>query len=106
MNFRYCSYKSRFVIQFSLSCVRLGEARCKNIYSSVSVDFQFFENCVNKECNFKNLEILTPYLVRFEVLIVASTKMAVFWVPAQCSLVEADRRFRDTSCLHHQGDNL
>jgi hypothetical protein len=32
-------------------------------------------------------------------------RMAVFWVMAQCSLVDVYRRFRDTCCLHHQGDD-
>jgi hypothetical protein len=32
--------------------------------------------------------------VRFQVLIVASMKMAVFWVAAPRSLVEVYRRFR------------
>jgi hypothetical protein len=31
-----------------------------------------------------------------------STKMAVFWVVAPCSLVEVYRRFRGPCCLHHQ----
>jgi hypothetical protein len=31
-------------------------------------------------------------------------KMAVFWVVAQCSLVEVFQRFRGACCLHHQGD--
>jgi hypothetical protein len=29
-------------------------------------------------------------------------KMAVFWVVAQCSLVEVYQRFRGACCLHHQ----
>jgi hypothetical protein len=33
-----------------------------------------------------------------------STKMAVFWVVAPCSLVEVHQRFRGPCCLHHQGD--
>jgi hypothetical protein len=33
---------------------------------------------------------------------VVSTKMAVFWVVALCSLVEV-YRFRGPCCLHHQG---
>jgi hypothetical protein len=33
-----------------------------------------------------------------------SSKMAVFWVVAPCSLVEVYRRFRGPCCLHHQGD--
>jgi hypothetical protein len=33
-------------------------------------------------------------VVRFQVLTEASMKMAVFWVIAQCSLVEVYRRFR------------
>jgi hypothetical protein len=31
-------------------------------------------------------------------------KTVVFWVAAPCSLVEIDRRFISTYCLHHQGD--
>jgi hypothetical protein len=31
-------------------------------------------------------------------------KMAVFWVVAQCNLVQIDRRFRGACCIHHQGD--
>jgi hypothetical protein len=30
-------------------------------------------------------------------------KMTVFCDVAPCSLVETDRRFRDSYCLHHQG---
>jgi hypothetical protein len=41
--------------------------------------------------------------VGFEVLMVVSTKMAVFWVVAPCSLVEVYQRFRGPCCLHHQG---
>jgi hypothetical protein len=43
-------------------------------------------------------------VVGFEVLTAVSTKMAVFWVVAPCSLVEAYQRFRGPCCLHHQGD--
>jgi hypothetical protein len=32
-------------------------------------------------------------------------KMTVFWDVALCSLVETNRRFRDTHCLHYQGDD-
>jgi hypothetical protein len=42
--------------------------------------------------------------VGFEVLTAMSTKIAVFWVVAPCSLVEVYRRFRGPCCLHHQGD--
>jgi hypothetical protein len=35
---------------------------------------------------------------------VVSTKMAVFWVVAPCSLVEVYQRFRGPCCLHHQDD--
>jgi hypothetical protein len=41
----------------------------------------------------------------FEVLKAVSTKMAVFWVVAPCSLVEVYQRFRGPCCLHHQGDS-
>jgi hypothetical protein len=44
------------------------------------------------------------YLVGFEVLTVVSTKMAVFWVAAPCSLVEVYQHFRGLCCLHNQGD--
>jgi hypothetical protein len=40
--------------------------------------------------------------VRFEVLTAVSTKMAVFWVVAPCSLVEIYHRFRGPCCVHHQ----
>jgi hypothetical protein len=40
----------------------------------------------------------------FEVLTAVSTKMAVFWVVAPCSLVEVYQRFRGPCCLHYQGD--
>jgi hypothetical protein len=39
----------------------------------------------------------------FHVLTAASTKMAVFWAVAPCSLVEVHRHFRGAYCLHHQG---
>jgi hypothetical protein len=42
--------------------------------------------------------------VGFEFLTAVSTKMAVFWVVAPCSLVEVYQRFRGACCLHHQGD--
>jgi hypothetical protein len=32
-----------------------------------------------------------------------STKMAVFWVVALCSLLEVYQHFRGPYCLHHQG---
>jgi hypothetical protein len=34
---------------------------------------------------------------------ILSMKTAVFWDVAPCSLVDVYRRFRDDSCLHHQG---
>jgi hypothetical protein len=49
----------------------------------------------------------TPNLVKFvgfEVLTAVSTKMAIFWVVAPCSLVEVYQRFRGPCRLHHQGD--
>jgi hypothetical protein len=41
-------------------------------------------------------------IVGFEFLMAVSTKMAVFWVVALCSLVEIYQRFRGPCCLHHQ----
>jgi hypothetical protein len=43
--------------------------------------------------------------VRFYVLATVSVKKAGFWDVALCSLVETDRRFGGTYCLHHQGDD-
>jgi hypothetical protein len=36
----------------------------------------------------------------FEVLTAVSTKMAVFWFVAPCSLAEVYQRFRGPCCLH------
>jgi hypothetical protein len=33
-------------------------------------------------------------------------QLAVFWDAAQCSLVDTDRRFRGTYCLHYQGPDV
>jgi hypothetical protein len=43
--------------------------------------------------------------MRFEVLTAASTKMAVFWVVEQCSLVEVYRCFRGYCCRPREGDD-
>jgi hypothetical protein len=51
---------------------------------------------INDEANFQDL---------FEVLTAVSTKMAVFWVVAPCSLVEVYQRFIGPCCLHHQGES-
>jgi hypothetical protein len=44
--------------------------------------------------------------VKFHVLMVARMKMTSFWdmAPSPCSLVEIDRRFWGSYCLHHQVD--
>jgi hypothetical protein len=46
------------------------------------------------------------YQVGFEVLTAVSTKIAVFWVVAPCSLVEVYHRFRGPCCLHHPASRL
>jgi hypothetical protein len=46
-------------------------------------------------CYLKNIRIL----IRIEVLTAVSTKMAVFWVVAPCSLVEVYQRFGGPCCL-------
>jgi hypothetical protein len=33
-------------------------------------------------------------------------EVRAFWDMAPCSLVEVDRRFRGSYCLHHKGDRL
>jgi hypothetical protein len=43
--------------------------------------------------------------VRFQVLTVASMKMAVFWVVAPCNLVEVCRRFRERRALMMEASN-
>jgi hypothetical protein len=42
--------------------------------------------------------------VRFQVLMAASMTMIVLKDTVLCSLVEVDRRFTRTYCLHHRGD--
>jgi hypothetical protein len=44
------------------------------------------------------------YSVGFEVLTAVSTKMAVFWVVAPCSLVEVYQRFRGPCCVRLPDD--
>jgi hypothetical protein len=44
-------------------------------------------------------------VVGFEVLTAVSTKIAVTWVVAPCSLVEVYQRFRGPCCLHLQGED-
>jgi hypothetical protein len=43
------------------------------------------------------------YLVKYQVLMAANMNNTIFWGIAPYSLVEADRRFRGTYCLPHQG---
>jgi hypothetical protein len=59
-----------------------------------------------QSCTCNNLQYLSnkEKSVGFEVLTAVSTKMAVFWAVAPCSLVEVYQRFRGPGCLHHQGD--
>lgn len=42
--------------------------------------------------------------VGFDVLTTVSPNSAVFWVLAPCTFVEVYQRFRDSRCLHRQGD--
>jgi hypothetical protein len=41
--------------------------------------------------------------IGIQILMAASTKMAVLWVAAPCSLVEVYQLFRGAFCLRHQG---
>jgi hypothetical protein len=43
-------------------------------------------------------------VVRFQVFMLASMKITVFWDVAPCSLVEVYRRFGGAYCLQLQGD--
>jgi hypothetical protein len=45
---------------------------------------------------------LTYDAERFQILTAASMKVAAFWDVAPCSLVEADRHFRDSYFLYHR----
>jgi hypothetical protein len=45
------------------------------------------------------------FVVRFQVLAVASMKIGAFWDVAPCSLIRVDRRFRGTYCLIHHPDD-
>jgi hypothetical protein len=49
--------------------------------------------------------VVIVYSVGFEVPMAASMKTAVFWAVTPFSLLEFYRRFRDTCCLHRQGDD-
>jgi hypothetical protein len=53
-------------------------------------------------CRSGNLSL--PFIMLCKLLKICGIKMAVFWVVAQCSLVEFYERFRGPCCLHHQGD--
>jgi hypothetical protein len=57
---------------------------------------------MNNNTNINNACICTQ--IEFEVLTAVSTKMTVFWVVAQCSLVVVYQRVGGPCCLHHQGD--
>jgi hypothetical protein len=50
------------------------------------------------------ISVISSQSMRFQLLMVMSMKMDVFWVVAPCSLVEAYRRFRGACCLHRQDD--
>jgi hypothetical protein len=57
--------------------------------------------CENlRKINGLGVERIKYRFVGFEVLTALSMKMAVFWVVAQCSLVEVYQRFRGPCCLH------
>jgi hypothetical protein len=45
------------------------------------------------------------FFVTFQGLTAAIMKITVFWDVVPCSLVEIDRRFRGTYCLHHQSNH-
>jgi hypothetical protein len=47
-------------------------------------------------------KIKVVYFSRIQILMAASTKIAVFYTVMPCSLVEVYQCFRDTYCLHYQ----
>jgi hypothetical protein len=62
-------------------------------------------SCGGDKKHIQTFDVKTPLKVGFEVLTAVSTKMAVIWVVAPCSLVEVYQRFRGPCCLHHQDDS-
>jgi hypothetical protein len=53
-----------------------------------------------------NISVQVLFEPGFDVLTAVSTKMAVFWVVAPCSLVEVYQRFRGPCCLRHSEEYL
>jgi hypothetical protein len=45
------------------------------------------------------------HCVGFEVLTAVSTKMAVFWIVAPCSLVQVYQHFRGPCCIYNRPDD-
>jgi hypothetical protein len=54
-------------------------------------------------CGSYDSRVKSDYFVRVQVFTEASTKTTAFWIQRSRSLVEADRRFRGTYDIHHQG---
>jgi hypothetical protein len=79
-----CMYSYRCTWTFESSCIRGGEkVSLQGVSWSDSVSLQY----------------------EIEVLTVAIMKMAVFWVLAQCCLVEVYWCFRGACCLRCQGND-
>jgi hypothetical protein len=118
--FPKCSFSSGFCILLG-RCHRFGETYCphlqdlrwrqipehhhhhrrekpqmshiKNpihIYLRFSSDIRHTKTCYKQK-----------FWMRIQVLTAARMKMSVFWDVAPCNLIDIDRRFRGTYCLHH-----
>jgi hypothetical protein len=77
---------------------------------------QIFEIPLSSHCGYICLNIMSilncmwinqvgeKTLMRFQVLMAASMKMAVLWDVVPCSVTEIDQCYRGACCLHLSGD--
>jgi hypothetical protein len=86
-------------ISFSWSTMFHGVSLCRSFCDRMLSDY--ISNNLSKTA----INEHQTYQVAIEVLTAVSTKMAVFWFVAPCSLVEVYQRFRGPCCLHHQPDD-
>jgi hypothetical protein len=77
------------------------------IFVSPSVAFYILPMVIMHGIVFACVKVVDVWIISakvgFEVLTAVSTKMAVAWDVAPCSLVQVHQCFRGPCCLHHQG---
>jgi hypothetical protein len=87
-----------------ITCVAAGGKYFHKLHSFRKILTREYFKLQNYICNnLSRIYISLCTFVGLEVLTAVSTKMAVFWVVAPCSLVEVYQRFRGSCCLHHKG---